>query len=276
MFEKTTGFRLFFWIALIAIGLFVFFPLYWMLNTALKPHTETFTLSFVPEHLTFSNFVNVILDKSIMMYLRNSLYVSIVSSFFTMVISAYAGYSFSKYRYRGRTSFMMLILLSKMFPHAILLLTIYTMMKSYGLLDHYLSLILAFVTFSLPVGTWTMKAYFDQLPDAIIESAKIDGASQLTIIHRIIAPLAVPGLVSTAIYGFVWSWNDLLYSLTLVTSPEKRTLAPGLILNYISEFQESWGAMMAASIVVSIPVTLMFIFLQRYFIQGLTSGAVKG
>ncbi len=276
LFEKTAGFRLFFWISLILIGVFLFFPLYWMLNTALKPHVDTFTLNLFPKHPTLENFKSVVTDKSILMYFKNSLYVSIVSCLLTTIISGYAGYSFSKYRYWGRKSFMMLILMSKLFPYAILLLTIYLMMKQFGMLDQYISLVLAYITFSLPVGTWTMKAYFDQLPDAIIESAKIDGASQLRIIHTIVFPLSVPGLVSTAIYGFVWSWNDLLYSLTLITSPEKRTLAPGLILNYINEFQENWGTMMAASIVVSIPVTIMFIFLQRYFIQGLTSGAVKG
>ena len=121
-----------------------------------------------------------------------------------------------------------------------------------------------------------MKSFFDQIPDALIESAKIDGASAVRIMRSIIFPLAVPGMISIAIYSFIWSWNDLLYSLTLVTSAAKRTLAPGLILTYMGEFQNNWANMMAASIVVSIPVTLMFIFLQRYFIQGLTTGSVKG
>ena len=109
-----------------------------------------------------------------------------------------------------------------------------------------------------------------------MESAKIDGAGRVQIMTRIVMPLAVPGLISVAIYGFVWAWNDLLYSLTLVTSADKRTLAPGLILTYMGEFTTNWAEMMAASILVSLPVTLIFIFLQRYFIQGMTAGAVKG
>lgn len=277
MFEqKTVGFRIFFWASLILIGIFVFFPLYWMVNTALKPSIEIFDMKFSPSKPTLENFFKVITDQKILTYLKNSLFVSIISSFFATAVSAYAGYSFSKFRYTGRKSIMVLLLASRMFPHAVLLLTIYLVMQRFGLLDNYLSLILAFVTFTLPVGTWTLKSYFDQIPNSLIESAKIDGAGTMKIIHSIIFPLCVPGLVSTAIYGFVWSWNDLLYALTLITSADKRTLAPGLILSYMGEFQSNWSNMMAASIVVSIPVTLMFIFLQRYFIQGLTAGAVKG
>jgi len=274
--NKSIGFRIFFIFSLIGIGVYVFFPLYWMLVTALRPATEIFNPSFFPKQLTLDNFRNVVTDMRILKYLRNSLFVSVTSSFFATLISAYAGYSFSKFRYAGRKSLMLFLLASRMFPHAVLLLTIYLVMRRFNLLDHYLSLILSFITFTLPVGTWTLKAYFDQIPDALIESAKVDGAGVLTIIHKIIFPLAVPGLVSIAIYGFVWSWNDLLYSLTLITSADKRTLAPGLILNYMGEFQSNWTNMMAASIVVSIPVTLIFVFLQRYFIQGLTAGAVKG
>jgi multiple sugar transport system permease protein len=150
------------------------------------------------------------------------------------------------------------------------------MMKYFGLLGSYWALLLSYVTFTLPVGTWTLKSYFDQIPTALIESSKIDGAGFIRTMLQIVFPLAVPGMISIAIYGFVWSWNDLLYSLTLVTDASKRTLAPGLMMTFVGEFTTNWGNMMAASIVVSVPVVLVFIFLQRYFIQGLTAGSVKG
>ncbi len=276
MFQHTAGFRVFFWISLACLTMFLFFPLYWMFNTALKPTSDIFNLSLFPKNPTWEHFAAVFQDKEIRRNLINSLTLSIISSIFTTIVSAYAGYSFSKYRYTGRMSFMVLILLAKMFPYAVLLLSMYVLMMKLQLLDNYLSLILAYVTFTLPVGCWTLKAYFDSIPNELIESAKMDGASNGLILHRVILPLSVPGLVSVAIYGFVWSWNDLLYSLTLVTSPEKRTLAPGLILNYLGEAQQDWGGMMAASIAVSLPVTILFLLLQRYFIQGLISGAVKG
>ncbi len=276
MFEKTPGFRVFFWSSLVLMILFLFFPLYWMVNTALKPPGEVFSLRIFPENPTLSNFIEVVKSGEIRRYLQNSLFLSIMSSVFTTIVAAYAGYSFSKYRYRGRKSLMLLVLTSKMFPYAVLLLSLYILMQGLGLLDSYASLVFAYITFTLPVGCWTLKTYFDEIPDDLIEAAKIDGAGQGRILHTIILPLALPGLISVMIYGFVWSWNDLLYSLTLVTSPDKRTLAPGLIMEYLGEARQDWGGMMAASVTVSVPVTIMFLLLQRFFIQGLTAGAVKG
>lgn len=258
------------------VGFFIFFPLFWMVNTALKTSDTTYQVSLFFSDFTLQNFLNVITDKQILNYLKNSLFVSFFSAFAGTLVSMFAGFSFSKFRYRGRTSFMTLVMMAQAFPQAILLLTLYIMMQKLGLDGSYTALILSYIAFILPVGTWTLKAYFDQLPDSLIESAKMDGASWPTIIFKIIFPLSIPGVISTSIYGFVWSWNDLLYSLTLITDDSRRTLAPGLVMKYMGEFTNNWAEMMAASVVVSIPVTIVFILLQKYFIAGLTSGAVKG
>lgn len=274
--HRSVGFSLFFWIFLLLIGLFVFFPLYWLINTSLKPMSDIFNYKFFPTRITFENFYEVIFETKVLMFMKNSVIVAGFSSLFATLISAYAGYSFSKFKYPGKKILMLLFLSSHLFPFAILLLTIYQIINFAGLRNSYFSLILAFITFTLPVGTLTLKNYFDQLPNSIIESAKIDGAGVLTILHRIIFPISIPGLAVIAIYGFVWAWNDVLYSLTLITSTERRTLAPGLILTYFGEFQSSWSSMMTAAILVSIPVALLFIVSQKLFIAGLTSGAVKG
>lgn len=276
MFEKTTAFRVFFWACLILIGGFVFLPLLWMINTALKPTDLTFTNYFFTGALTLDNIIHIVTDPKIMTYLKNSLWVSFGSSFMATLVAALAGYSFSKFRYRGRKFVMGMFMMSQAFPQAILLLAIYTMMNKAGLLGSYWALIISYVVFTLPVGTWTLKSYFDQIPDSLMESAKLDGAGNLRIMLQIVFPLAVPGMISIAIYGFVWSWNDLLYSMTLVTDSARRTLASGLVMTFLGEASTNWGYMMAASIVAAIPVTIIFVFLQRYFIQGLTSGAVKG
>lgn len=276
MFQKTKGFRVFFWTALVCIGFFVFFPLLWMINTALKPTSETFSSYFFTGPLTFDNILHIITDQKIMTYLRNSLLVSFSSSFLATFVCSFAGYSFAKFRYRGRSLAMGMFMMSQAFPQAILLLSIYTLMNKLGLLGSYWALLISYVVFTLPVGTWTLKGYFDQIPDALIESAKIDGAGHWQIMSRIVFPMAVPGMISIAIYGFVWSWNDLLYSMTLVTDTSRRTLASGLVMTFLGEASTNWGYMMAASIVSAVPVTIIFVFLQRYFIQGLTSGAVKG
>lgn len=276
MFRKTPAFRIFFWFFTVVIGVFVFFPLLWMINTALKPTAETFTLDFFTGTKTLENIIHIVTDEKIMRYLRNSLLVSFGSSAMATIVCAFAAYSFSKFRYRGRKFIMGLFMMSQAFPQAILLLSIYVLMQKTGLLGSYWALLISYVVFTLPVGTWTLKSYFDQLPDSLIESAKIDGAGNLKIMFQIVFPVTIPGMISIAIYGFVWSWNDLLYSMTLVTDTAKRTLASGLVMTFLGEASTNWGYMMAASIVAAIPVTIIFIFLQRYFIQGLTSGAVKG
>ena len=276
MFRKTPGFRVFFWIFTVTIGGFIFLPLLWMINTALKPAAETFTLDFFTGTKTMENFAHIVTDGKIMRYLRNSLLVSFGSSLMATIVCSFAAYSFSKFRYRGRKLVMGLFMMSQAFPQAILLLSIYVLMQKTGLLGSYWALLISYVVFTLPVGTWTLKSYFDQLPDSLIESARIDGAGNLKIMFQIVFPITVPGMISIAIYGFVWSWNDLLYSMTLVTDATKRTLASGLVMTFLGEASTNWGYMMAASIVAAIPVTIVFVFLQRYFIQGLTAGAVKG
>lgn len=276
MFRKTPGFRVFFWVFTILIGGFLFLPLLWMINTALKPSAETFTLNFFTGTKTLENIIHIVTDEKIMRFLRNSLLVSFGSSLMATVVSAFAAYSFSKFRYRGRKLVMGMFMMSQAFPQAILLLSIYILMQKTGLLGSYWALVISYVVFTLPVGTWTLKSYFDQLPDSLIESARIDGAGNLKIMFQIVFPITVPGMISIAIYGFVWSWNDLLYSMTLVTDTAKRTLASGLVMTFLGEASTNWGYMMAASIVAAVPVTIIFVFLQRYFIQGLTAGAVKG
>ena len=275
MFQKTLAFRIFFWFFTIFIGAFVFLPLLWLINTALKPSESTFTLYFFTGRLTLDNILSILSNKTIMTYLKNSLIVSFLSSAAATLVSSFAAYSFSKFRYRGRKLIMGAFLMSQAFPQAILLLSIYLLMQKLGLLGSYWSLLISYVVFTLPVGTWTWKSYFDALPDSLVESAKMDGAGNLLIMARIIFPMAVPGMISIAIYGFVWSWNDLLYSMTLVTDPARRTLAPGLVMTFLGEASTNWSAMMSASVVAAIPVTVIFVFLQRYFIAGLTSGAVK-
>ncbi len=276
MFKKTVAFRIFFWVSLILLGCFVFLPMLWMVNTALKPIDKTYTSYFFIGELTLDNIIHIVTDAKIMNYLKNSLIVSFGSSLMTTIVCALSGYSFSKFRYYGRKFVMGLFMMSQAFPQAILLLAIYGLMKKMGLLGSYWALLVSYTVFTLPVGTWTLKSYFDQIPDSLIESAKIDGAGNLRIMMRIIFPLAVPGMVTIAIYGFVWSWNDLLYSMTLVTDTSKRTLASGLVMTFLGEASTNWGYMMSASIVAAVPVTVIFVFLQRYFIQGLTAGAVKG
>ena len=263
--------------AFIIVALLTFFPIFWMLSTSLKTNQDVFKFppDLIPQQVTLEHYFNFISDPRLMRYAVNSVLVSLATATFSILIAAYAAYSFSKFRYRGRQSLMYLVLSAQMFPQALLLITIYLMFNRMGLLHTYLGLILSFITFTLPLCIWMLKGYFDKIPSELIEVAKIDGANHLTILHRIILPIAGPALVSTFLFAFIRGWNDFIFALTLA-GPEKQTLPPGLVLTYVGEFQTAWADMMAASLLVSLPVVVAFIIFQRYIVSGLTAGAVKG
>ena len=258
-------------------ALFAFFPVYWMLVTSLKVNEDVFRFppELIPRTVTFEHYANFLSDPRLLRYTANSIFVSTATAVFSVLISSYAAYSFSKFRYRGRRSLMYLVLSAQMFPQALLLITIYLMFNAMGLLHTYLGLILSFITFTLPLCIWMLKGYFDKIPSELIEVAKIDGANHLQILHKIILPIASPALVSTFLFAFIRGWNDFIFALTLA-GPEKQTLPPGLVLTYVGEFQTAWADMMAASLLVSLPVVAAFIVFQRYIVSGLTAGAVKG
>lgn len=263
--------------AFIVVALFTFFPVYWMLVTSLKLNEAVFKFppDLIPWQATLEHYANFVNDPRLMKFALNSIFVSVTTATFSVLISAYAAYSFSKFRYRGRRSLMYLVLSAQMFPQALLLITIYLMFNSLGLLHTYTGLVLSFITFTLPLCIWMLKGYFDKIPSELIEAAKIDGANHLKILHQIILPISGPALVSTFLFAFLRGWNDFIFALTLA-GPDKQTLPPGLVLTYVGEFQTAWADMMAASLLVSLPVVIAFIVFQRFIVGGLTAGAVKG
>lgn len=258
-------------------ALVAFFPIYWMLATSLKFNEAVFKFppDLIPRAVTFEHYANFFNDPRLLRFTLNSILVSLATAIFSVIISAYAAYSFSKFRYRGRRSLMYLVLSAQMFPQALLLITIYLMFNAMGLLHTYTGLVLSFITFTLPLCIWMLKGYFDKIPSELIEVAKIDGANHLQILHKVILPIASPALVSTFLFAFIRGWNDFIFALTLA-GPEKQTLPPGLVLTYVGEFQTAWADIMAASLLVSLPVVVAFIIFQRYIVSGLTAGAVKG
>jgi multiple sugar transport system permease protein len=265
------------YLAFAVVGLFAFFPVYWMLVTSVTPADLVFKFPprLFPNRLTLDHYRSFFNNPSLLRYFKNSLIVSFSTAFGSIVVSSYAAYSFSKFRYAGRRALMFLILSAQMFPQALLLIALYLMFDDLGLLNSYWSMILAFTTFTLPLCIWMLKSYFDTIPDDLIEAAKVDGANQLQIIHRILMPVAAPALVSTALFAFIRGWNDYIYALTLA-GPQKMTLPPGLVLTYIGEFQTSWPSLIASSFIVSLPIVVAFLFMQRYIAGGITAGAVKG
>lgn len=269
--------RAVFWAAFLLLAAFLFLPLLWMAITSFKPESEVFVRipTLLPQAATWVNYTNLFSRGDMLLQLRNSLITAGGGAVLTVVLATYAAYSFAKFRYRARKPLMFLMLSAQMFPFAMMLISLYPMLQWAGLLNTHAGLIIAYIILALPSGTYMLYSYFVSIPTEIIEAARADGAGELFILHRIVLPLAMPALVTVGLYSFMWAWNDLLFSLTLVTKPELRTVGPGLLLNYIGESRSDWGGAMAASIVSSLPVVIGFAFLQRFFIQGLTAGAVK-
>jgi len=259
------------------IGFYLFFPLYWMIISSLKPNAELYQIdpTYFPQAISLEHYRTAVISGDLPLHLRNGMIVSLTSAAFNTLLATYAGYSFARYDYRGRKGVMLFMLSAQMFPFAVLLISIYPMFAAWGLLDSLPGLILSYIVFSLPVGTYMLYSYFSQVPSELVEAARADGASELRIFHTIVLPISIPALVTVFLYSFMWSWNDLLYALTLITSEEKRTVGPGLLLNYLNELNSDWGGAMAASLLASLPVIIGFAFVQKYFIQGVTAGAVK-
>lgn len=266
-----------FWSVFTLIAAFLFLPLLWMAITSIKPENEVFVRFPTPwpKDATLINYLNLFSRGEMLQQLQNSLITAGGGAILTVVLATYAAYSFAKFRYRGRKPLMFLLLSAQMFPFAMMLISLYPLLQWAGLLNTRTGLIVAYIILALPSGTYMLYSYFVNIPTEIIEAARADGAGELYILHRIVLPLAMPALVTVGLYSFMWAWNDLLFSLTLITKPELRTVGPGLLLNYIGESKSDWGGAMAASIVSSLPVVIGFAFLQRFFIQGLTAGAVK-
>jgi multiple sugar transport system permease protein len=269
--------RIVFGLALGAIGLFLFFPIYWLAISAFKGNAELYRVipTLWPQEPTFEHFRTAFGRGNLGVQLRNSLLVSGSAATLNTVLAMYAGYSFAKFRYAGRRAAMVLLLSAQVFPFGLLLISLYPIVTDLGLIDTRLGLVLSYIVFALPVSTYMLFSYFTQVPSEMIEAARADGAGELRIFHTIVLPVSIPALVTVFLYGFMWSWNDLLYSMTLIVSEDKRTVGPGMLLAYLNEVNADWGGAMAASIVASAPIVIAFAFLQRWFIQGVTAGSVK-
>lgn len=256
---------------------FLFFPVYWMLVTAIRPNDQIFVQfpSLIPTRPVLDNFWRALSQSNLLSYLTNSLITAGGSSLLTTTLAALAAYGFAKYRFKGRFAIMNLMIAAQMFPFAVVLISLYPMLQAAQLLDTLAGLTIAYVVFALPPAIYILFSFYSRLPDELIEAARIDGASELMILRKIVLPLSRPALISVAVYSFTWAWNDLLYSLTLVTSDDLRTIGPGLLLTFFGEMQQDWGGAMAAAILASLPAVIIFAFLQRFFVAGLTSGAVK-
>ncbi len=266
------------YVLLVVFSVYCIFPFVWMVISALKPKTEirTATPSFAIIEPTLENFKRVLFEVGFLNYIKNSLLVSVVACVLSMIVAILAGYALSRYfKLKLVKASNLAMMLSQMIPGVLLLVPLYLIMQRLHVLESYLSLILAYTTFVIPLCTFMMSSFFDTVPLALEEAAEIDGCSKTQTILRIILPLSIPSLVSTGLYAFINAWNEFMFGYIFISTDQYRTLTPAIML-FKGANTIDWGGLMAGSVIAVIPVTLIFLFLQRYFLAGLMSGSVKG
>ena len=269
-------------LALGGITLVTLYPILWVLKMALTPG-QAFGVDPwpIPTTITFDHFVDVVNTHTetggwlFGRQLFNSLVISISTAIVGVVLSTSAAYALSRFEFVGKEAGMAAFLITQMFPGVVMLIPLYLLLDAMNLLDNLLGLVFVYATTSVPFSVWTLKGYFDTLPRELEEAAMMDGATRWQTFIQIVLPLTTPALAVTGLFSFMTAWNEFILATTLVSRKEQFTL-PMVLQRYVSDYGTEWGHFAAGAIVVSIPVMVLFFALQRYFVEGLTAGSVKG
>jgi multiple sugar transport system permease protein len=264
------------WVALGIALILVIFPIYWMVVTSLKIPRDIYrTPSLWPKTFTAENYRILLEDKGFLVNIGNSLIVAITVTVIAVLIASFAAYSMVRFRYRFRGLFGRLILFAYLTPTSLLFIPLSVVMAQLHLSNSLTGLMLVYLTFALPLATWLLQGYFRSVPRELEEQGMIDGLTRMGALMRIVLPLSAPGLAAVAIFTFTGAWNELLLALVLITSENQRT-AP-LALNYlITSDVLPWGPLMAGAVLSSVPLMILYFLAQRFMVQGMTAGSVKG
>jgi multiple sugar transport system permease protein len=267
------------WAGLAIMTLFAMGPFLWALSASLKTRVELYVtpITYIPLQPTLRNYVEAWTSRltPFSVFFANSLWVSSVTMVATIAISTSAGYALARFRFIGKNTLMLVFLATQMFPAVLLIPPLLSQWYALGLIDTYQALIYSNFSFTVPFTVWMLVGYFESIPRELEESAMIDGSSRFGAMLKIIVPLAAPGIAATAIFAFVSSWSELLFATTFTSSTGMRTLSAGL-LYMAGQYEVQWGQLSAGVMISTVPVAILFIFLQKHLIKGLTAGAMKG
>jgi len=262
---------------LIVFALIAVFPIWQVVNISLRPGDQLLStsLEFIPAQAAASNYIRLFTERDFLRWMGNSSLVSAAVTVTGVIFASMAGYGFSRFRFFGRRIGLLSLLTTQMFPATMLLLPMYIMLIKLGLINTYLGIVIVYSATALPFCIWTMKGYYDTIPVSLEEAARIDGCTQFKAFYKIILPLAAPALVITALFSFMTAWSEYLVAAQILQDTTLWTLPVGL-KSFESSMSTEWGLYGAASIVVMIPVVVLFLMLSRYLVSGLTLGSVKG
>jgi N,N'-diacetylchitobiose transport system permease protein len=264
------------WLAVAVICVVCLFPFFWMLLTSLKPDSDIFTatpkfFTTAPQLARYSSLWSTGFPRNFL----NSLIVATGTTVVGTVIAATAGYALARFRIPMRRYLLVLVLMVQMIPQVVLVIPLFIMIRSAGLLSTYPGLVLCYLPLTISLGIWMMRSFFLSIPPELEEAAMVDGASRLGAFFRVALPLAWPGLSASAIYAFITSWNELMFALTIMQNSSMQTL-PVALNQYFATYYNNWGGVMAASVIFSAPVIAFFLLVQRRLVQGMVVGAIKG
>ena len=266
---------------LAVLTIFAIMPMAWMLITSVKTQFAAlqYPPEWIPRHITLEQYVRLLspandTGRDFLRYLANSLWVSTATTVLGIIVAVPAAYAFSRFRFPGRNLLFYSVLLRNMFPAVVFLMPLFIMMRWLGLVNTQTSLILTYLTFGLPLSIWLLKGFYDNIPVQLEQAARIDGASRFQAFVLIVMPLSSPGIIASAIYAFIMAWNEYVYALTFLNDKDRLTLPVGL-QRFFTEYATNWPGLMAASFIMSVPVVVLFLVLQKYFVRALTEGAVK-
>ncbi len=264
------------WIFLIVVSIYCLFPFVWMLSTSLKTEAEAFRIppTWIPLESTVDSYIGIWVRKNFGIYFFNSTVISLSTAMLSTFFGALAGYGFSRFIFRGRRFLIGFFLATQMLPGVLLVGPYFRILSKVGLYDTRTGLIIAFLTICLPFSTWMMKGFIDKVPIELDQAAMVDGCSRMGTFFKIILPVVAPGMVATILFAFLLAWGDLLWALCLTSSEPMITVTLG-IARTVGEFRIIWPMLMAGSLVGGMPAIILYIFLQRLLVQGLTAGAVK-
>jgi ABC-type glycerol-3-phosphate transport system permease component len=262
---------------IIVLVIVALFPFLWMLISSVKPLGELYTVppTWIPAAPTLANYAKVIFDSNIPRYFLNSVIISAGATIIALFLAIFAAYGFARFRFKGSAALQGFVLIGQLLPTAAIIVPLYIVLNALGLINTYLGLILVYLILTLPLSVWMLIGYFKSIPVELEEAAVIDGCSRLGVLFRITLPLATPGLVAVLVYAFVTTWNEFIFALCFATDSTVKTLPIGLS-EFSTEFNTDWGAVMAASMIMTLPIALLFLGMQRLFVGGLTNGATKG
>jgi len=273
--------RIPFWILIAAIFIYALFPFYWVVRSSFTPEVNLFQtpVKYIPTHPTLENYRGALSASFFQDALLNSAIVAGSVTILSLVIGSFAAYALGRFKFHGRSFVMYLMLSMTIFPQIAILGALYTTISKFHLYDTLGALIFTYLIFTLPFTVWVLTSFMRALPGDLEEAAYVDGATPLQVFYKVLLPLIAPGLVTTGLLAFISAWNEYLYALSFIQSPNKYTV-PLAITSFVSPtgsgFAVPWGQIMAATVIVTLPLLIMVLVLQKRIIAGLTAGAVKG